>query len=472
MSRGKDLVKNTGILFVAKTSTQVVSFFLLPLYTALLSTKEYGQLDIYYSLVMILMPVITLQLEQAIFRFLISVNEEEIISSVITSALYTLLISFSLVSTIYIVLALLFRFEYCVPLYFYYAGIMCSTVLYQVCRGFGKNMVYGFATFLISLITVSLNIVFVAVFKFGILGVIISTAIAHIIGSVYMILRTKAYKYVNRKYISKVRTIEMLKYSVPLIFNQISSWAINYSDRLIILGVLGKSMNGIYSVANKFSNILNTFFNVFNLAWTENVVKNIHDKDALSYTNRIITITIQMYFSLIIGIINLLPFVFDILVNESYSEAYNHVPILLTAAVFSGLSASLGSVYVAFKKTKNVGITTVISGIVNIGVHFALIYFIGLYAASISTLVSFIALFVYRYLNIQKFYKIKISYSKCILVFAILIFSWIAYVVKNPILIIAGLVLNLANIAWMFLQSKAEIMSILKRRSKNAENKK
>ena len=67
MSRGKDLVKNTGILFVAKTSTQVVSFFLLPLYTALLSTKEYGQLDIYYSLVMILMPVITLQLEQAIF---------------------------------------------------------------------------------------------------------------------------------------------------------------------------------------------------------------------------------------------------------------------------------------------------------------------------------------------------------------------------------------------------------------------
>ena len=136
------------------------------------------------------------------------------------------------------------------------------------------------------------------------------------------------------------------------------------------------------------------------------------------------------------------------------------------------MSASLGSVYVAFKKTKNVGITTVISGIVNIGVHFALIYFIGLYAASISTLVSFIALFVYRYLNIQKFYKIKISYSKCILVFAILIFSWIAYVVKNPILIIAGLVLNLANIAWMFLQSKAEIMSILKRRSKNAENKK
>ena len=464
MSKGKDLIKTTGILFVAKTSTQVISFFMLPLYTALLATGEYGQLDIYNSLVMILMPIITLQLEQAIFRFLVGINEKDIISKVITSAFYTLIITFLIVSILYISAAVIFQFEYSLPLYFYYSGIMCSTILYQVCRGFGKNGVYGFATFLISFLTVSLNIVFVAVFRIGILGVIISTAISHMIGSLYMLLCTKVYRYINKNYINHHKTKEMLKYSVPLIFNQISSWAINYSDRLIILTVLDIGMNGIYSVANKFSNILNSFFNVFNLAWTENVVKNIHDEDALKYTNKIITLTIQIYFSLIIGIINVLPFVFNLFINNEYKEAYNHIPILLTASVFSGISASLGSIYIGFKKTKNVGITTVLSGIVNIITHFALIYFIGLYAASISTLISFVCLFVYRYLNIQKFYNIRISFKKMGIIILILTYSWVVYIIKNPILIIIGLLLNLINIGVIFKQNSAEIKSLLKRK--------
>ena len=47
MSRSKELVKNTAILTIGKMCTQFVSFLLLPLYTALLSTEEYGIVDLF-----------------------------------------------------------------------------------------------------------------------------------------------------------------------------------------------------------------------------------------------------------------------------------------------------------------------------------------------------------------------------------------------------------------------------------------
>ena len=46
MSRKTELAKNTAILTVGKLCTQCISFFLLPLYTAILSTEEYGTFDL------------------------------------------------------------------------------------------------------------------------------------------------------------------------------------------------------------------------------------------------------------------------------------------------------------------------------------------------------------------------------------------------------------------------------------------
>lgn len=463
MARGKDLIKNTGILFVAKTSTQVVSFFMLPLYTSLLSTAEYGQLDIYSSLVMLIVPFVTMQLEQSIFRFLVGKSNEEDIKKTISSAGATLIITFSTVAVIYLIAVCLIGFQYAIPLLFYYGTIICSTVMYQVCRGFGENTVYGIATFGISFTTVSLNILFVAIFKLGVEGVIISTAIAHFIGSLYMILKTRVLIFFKIQYADKSAIKEMLTYSIPLIFNQISSWAINYSDRFIILAFWGIGMNGIFSVAHKFSNILNTFFNVFNLAWTENVVKNIGDKDVTLYANKIVTITIQIYFSLIAGIMNLLPFVFQHLVNRKYAAAYFQIPLLLIAAAFSGISASLGSIYIAFKKTKSVAATTIMSGIVNVVIHLFLVRFIGLYAASLSSVIAFMILFVYRYINIQSFFSIRFEIKKIGALIIVLLVAWIAYCTKNPFMIIIGILINITNIVLIAKSNWKELRSLVKK---------
>ena len=51
MNREKLLIKNTAIVSLGKICTQLITFFLLPLYTAVLSTEEYGVVDLLNTLV-------------------------------------------------------------------------------------------------------------------------------------------------------------------------------------------------------------------------------------------------------------------------------------------------------------------------------------------------------------------------------------------------------------------------------------
>ena len=67
MNKKKELVKNTAILTVGKMCTQFISFFLLPLYTAVLETSEYGTFDLLVSYGTLLLPIVNWQFEQGIF---------------------------------------------------------------------------------------------------------------------------------------------------------------------------------------------------------------------------------------------------------------------------------------------------------------------------------------------------------------------------------------------------------------------
>ena len=338
------------------------------------------------------------------------------------------------------------------------------TVLLQVCRAYGNNKAYGFASFISSVFAICLNIIFILLLGWRVEGIMLSYVIAHGVSSLYMLLRTKVFRYIDKRYLSKEESKKLLNYSIPLVFNQISSWAINYSDRLIILNAWGTGANGIYSVSNKFSNITNTFFNVYNIALTENVIRGMDDQNNHEYVNKIFTLTFNLYLILVTGIVNLLPFFFDWLVNVNYRNAYGHVPVLMLAMLFSGMSATIGSIYIAYNRTKDITITTMLAGICNIIIHLILLKRIRLYAASISTLLSFGLLFVYRLIYVQRFFKIEFDIKKILPQIFIFIAAWVGYSFKNYPIIISAFLSNLIFIGYAVLENKNEILQLLKKK--------
>ena len=91
MSRIKDLTKNTLIITIGRISTQFITFLLLPLYTSLLSTEEYGTVDLITTLVQLIIPITSLMIDQGVFRYLLNCKDEKSIKKLYLMGCYFLL---------------------------------------------------------------------------------------------------------------------------------------------------------------------------------------------------------------------------------------------------------------------------------------------------------------------------------------------------------------------------------------------
>ena len=74
MSKYKYLIKNIGLLTLSSFATKLLSFLLVPLYTSILSTTDYGTYDIFNTTVGVLLPILTLNIQDAVIRFALDKN--------------------------------------------------------------------------------------------------------------------------------------------------------------------------------------------------------------------------------------------------------------------------------------------------------------------------------------------------------------------------------------------------------------
>lgn len=69
MNRYAYLLKNIGLLALSSFATKLMSLFLVPLYTNILTTAEYGTYDLFSATVSVLETVLTLNIQAAVLRF-------------------------------------------------------------------------------------------------------------------------------------------------------------------------------------------------------------------------------------------------------------------------------------------------------------------------------------------------------------------------------------------------------------------
>lgn len=128
MTKEKYLFKNTFIITIGKICTQLITFFLLPLYTAVLSTEEYGIVDLVTTLSMLLLPVITFQVEQAIFRELLENRTNKKKNDlIISNGIISVTIQCCIFIIVYLLLSKIFKNEY---EYLLLINIICYIYIY------------------------------------------------------------------------------------------------------------------------------------------------------------------------------------------------------------------------------------------------------------------------------------------------------------------------------------------------------
>lgn len=443
MSREKNLVKNTIIVALGKICTQFISFFLLPLYTSILSAKEYGVVDLFNTYVSLLLPLIFFQIDQSIFRFLIDnrKNEDEK-RTLISTTIFTVCIQALLFIVFYIGISGFIKNDYKYYLAINVVASMFANIMLQISRGLGDNLTYSQGSLITGSGIIILNVLLLCVFKMGANGMLIAIFVSNFICTVFVFLKKKLYKYIKLNSFNKEYLKKLWKYSIPLIPNQLSWWVVDASDRSIISYFLGIELNGIYSAANKFSSVCISLFNIFNLTWSESASISINDKDSDEYFSKMINTTIKLFSSVLLFIVAIIPFIFKYIISgEEFADAYFQIPILMLATIFNIIVSLLGSIYVALKKTKEIAKTSFYSAIINILINILLINKIGLFAASISTLIAYFLMAVYRYCDLKKYVNIKIDYRYILLLSIIYLIIITIYYIHNFILCIFGLLI-------------------------------
>ncbi len=440
MNKKKELAKNTVIIFFGRVCTQLISFFLLPLYTSYLSTSEYGTVDLIQTYVTLLVPIITLELEMSIFRYLIDCRgKEKDTKKLVSNNFFILGISLLVFSILYIIITCFVTIPYRWIIMIDIIVCVLSGNFLQVARGLGRTLDYAISCILTGLTTVISNIILICFVGMQAEGMIISMALANFVCSLYLFVRLKLYNKIDFKIIDFKQMKDMFKYSLPLIPNGISWWIVNVSDRSIISFVLGASANGLYAISNKFPTIISSLTGVFNLSWSESAALHINSKDRDEFFSDITNTVLRLFSALGVGMLACMPFVFPLMIDSKYNEAYNYIPFLVIATVFNVAICLYSQVYLAKKLSKQVASTAIVGAIINIVINVVLIKYIGIYAAAISTMVSYLIMMVYRHFDLKKY--VNITIEKKLIIESIIMYTITLIIYFQKSLILQGICL-------------------------------
>lgn len=423
MKRYIYLVKNMGLLTISNFGSKLLSFFLVPLYTSILTTRDYGIYDIFNTTIMLLIPMLTSGMIDAVLRFPLTDRENK-------DEIY--LIGLKYLFRGFLILVLVCLFNYFIPfslilkrywLLFIamYLTAAVSQMLQSYARGIEMVAALAVSGIISSITVITLNIWLLVYLKWGLVGYFLANIIGMTLTTVYLIFALNVWK-VNpfKKVTNKKLEKSMLGYAVPTIANSISWWVNNAADRYIIIGLFGLATNGIYSVSYKIPSIMTMFQNIFNQAWSISAVQEFDAKDSNGFYKNIYRMT--NFFMVIVcsGLIITTKIFAKVLYQGNFFVAWKYVPFLLISVLFGSLVGILGGVFVAVKDSKRLGISTIVGAVVNVVSGFMLSLLIGPIGAALGTTLSYIVVWIMRLIDIRKYMYLSINLYRDICTYILL----------------------------------------------------
>lgn len=409
--KSKSLIKNIGLFIIGSFGSKILSFLLVPLYTAVLSTSEYGSVDLVISTASLLTPILLLSIFDATLRFGMDpeYEKEDVLSTSINIAIkgsFILVISVIIIAFTHI---LSISNIYLIFLCIYFVMGALSQILNLYLRAKNQASVIAVSGILCTLVTCISNIVFLLVLKWGIVGYMISNTIGATIQNLYQLFVGKVYKDIRlRDYNDLSRP--MIKYSFPLIANSISWWVNNASDKYILTLLRGIAENGVLSVSYKIPTILSMFQGIFYNAWSISAISEFDENDSDGFIGN--NYSFYSFISLFVcsGLLIINIPLAKFLYRGEYFVTWKCVPFLLMGTVFSGISQFEGSLFAATKNTKSVAKTTVTGAVINIICNFIFIYLVGAVGAALATFLGYLTTWVLRTKYLQDFIRMKVNW--------------------------------------------------------------
>lgn len=405
-NRYKQLVSFTLILSIGTIISKLMTYVVLtPLYTHCLTTEEFGIVEIVVQTANMLMPLVSLSINQAVLRF--GMDGETDRGSVLTGGLFVNLVGFGVFLLFYPLIRMIPTFgEHALLIYLF---VFCANThyLFAYCiKSMHRATLFTICVIIGTAITVALDILFLAVWDMGIVGYVLAIALSDFICSIILVISGKLYKLIRFDKLKKAITTGMLRYSIPLIPNTALWWITDYSDRIMVTEFISKEANGLYSLAYKLPNMLIMVCGIFMDAWQMSVLS---EKSRLE-RQKFFTNVFSMYQSIIFvgasALIVCAKLVTRILAAEEFYDSWQYIPTLVIATAMSCFVTFLGTIYVVEKKSQSSLATSVVGTAFNIVANLLLIPRMGAHGAALATALSYGIVVLLRAFHTRKYIPI------------------------------------------------------------------
>ena len=397
------LVSNTFLISIGTFGSKLLTFFMVRFYTEVLTPSDYGTADLIMQGANLLFPVISMGIVEGVFRFALGNPKKR--RNIFSAGVWVITGGSAVLAAVTGLTWSADLFDDVLWLMAIYTIASCyHSLCAQFIRAQGKMALYAGQGMLNTVLVIGLNILFLLVFKWGIIGYVLSTAVADILCSGFLVFKEKLWQYLTVKP-DKGLLAHMLRYSVPLIPTTIFWWITSVSDRYMITAFLGSDANGIYAVAAKIPTLLTLMATIFLEAWQFSAIAESagERKEHIRFYSKIWKIFMSAMFLSGGVVIALSQWEIRVLSADEYYSAWQYIPLLSVAMIFSSFVTFAGSIYVVEKKSLLSFGTSMAGAAVNILLNLILIPTeLGIQGAVIATFSSYFLVFLIRSKNARK----------------------------------------------------------------------
>lgn len=397
--------KRVAIYGIGIFFSKILVFLMVPIYARVFSQGDFGYYDVITSDMQMVVSITFMEIWSGVIRFMIEDKDKYRSVKTVLCMMPGML---ALYAVGILILNLIVEIKYPVMIILYGIMYLLFNVSNNICRGLEKNTDYVISGLISTFVSCSLSIVFAVYMHLGIEYLFLALSIGYLLASIFVELKTHAYRHALKTGYKKGSIKEMSMYCIPLMLNAFSFMFLGTYNKNIIINTLGEDVSGTYALIIKFSSILSVFLSIYTMAWQEQafVSAGIDDRDN-QYSHYI-----NEFFKLVgTGVpVYLMACVIasPIYGGEKYFGSEIYLPLAVLACFISGIYGIFGTVIAVNKKTHFVFISTMIGAIFNVVIATLTIARFGINAASASLAIGSTVISLLSYVFAVKDFKLRL----------------------------------------------------------------
>ena len=423
----KNTLSQSAVYGLSRVATKLISFILIPLYTARFTSDAIANINLLESFWQYLFTVCMFAFETAIISFCTSRENQSEKNKILFNFLFLLLLN----STVIILAGIFFSDK--ISLYILKEASDGNVILYcffisafeslliipmTVARISSKPLLYTAITVSSLLINLLLQLYFILVLKLGFEYIFLAKMTAPAL--IFILFLPYLLKNLNFK-IDFQEIKKILKFSFPLMLAMLFSLLLNTVDRFILADYVSKQDVAVYTIGYSIGSVANAFIlTPFTLAINIIFWKKISDDNFRRFMTKSSTylFTAMIFASMILTLF--LPYVIKLFVrNENLWQSAGIIPYILFANCFVALFTFPSLDIYFIRKTHLILYIIFISLVFNVAANIILIKYFGIYASAAVTVMSGILMIMLGYFFTKDYSFTKFELYKIFLLSAV-----------------------------------------------------